>query len=148
MTRAGFETYVDKMLVPELRQGDIVVMDNLAAHKGATVRKAIEAMGRQSHPPAPRLARPQTIELAFFKFKALLRAAAARTMPKLEAAVRQAIEGFHPDECRNFICSRWLWIKMIGKCSISRPGVDLRRRSTVEAHIVAPICQGTNSASP
>ncbi len=71
--RAAFETYVEKVLVPELRTGDIVVMDNLSSHKGAGVRQRIEAAGAELRflPPYPPGLNP--IEMAFARLKALLR---------------------------------------------------------------------------
>lgn len=84
-----FCSYVTKTLVPVLQPGDIVVMDNLPAHKVAGVQDAIEAAGARllclpSYSPGF-----NPIEQAFAKLKALLRSAAARTVPDLWAAIRQ-----------------------------------------------------------
>jgi len=87
MNGEAFLVYVQKVLVPTLRPGDIVVMDNLPAHKVAGVRTAIEAAGacRRLLPPySPDL---NPIENAFAKLKALLRKAAARTVPDLWDAI-------------------------------------------------------------
>ena len=78
INRVAFETYVEKVLVPELRPGDIVVMDNLSSHKGPGVRHRIEAAGAEIlflPPYSPDL---NPIEMAFAKLKALLRKAAER----------------------------------------------------------------------
>ena len=72
----AFKTYIEKVLVPELRTGDIVIMDNLSSHKGAKVRECIEAAGAELiFLPlyGPDL---NPIETSFSKFKALLRRAA------------------------------------------------------------------------
>ena len=87
---------------PELQPGDIVVMDNLPAHKVAGVREAIEAAGARllylpSYSPDF-----NPIEQAFAKLKALLRKAAARTLDALEAAIAAALDAFAPDECANY----------------------------------------------
>lgn len=76
INRIAFETYVEKVLVPSLRPGDIVIMDNLSSHKGPRVRELIEAAGaslRYLPPYSPDL---NPIENAFSKLKALLRKAA------------------------------------------------------------------------
>ena len=80
-------------------------MDNLASHQVAGVRQAIEAAGAQlRHLPAYR---PDStpIEEAFAKLKALLRTTAARTVPDLWTAIRNAFTCFKPDECRNTIAA-------------------------------------------
>ena len=102
MNREAFLVYIDKILGPTLRPGDIVVMDNLPAHKGEEVRKAIEATGavRLLLPPySPDL---NPIELAFSKLKALLRKAAERTVGGLWDRIGQVLEAFTPQECANY----------------------------------------------
>jgi transposase len=100
-----FRTYVAAVLVPALRPGDAVVMDNLAAHKVAGVRHAIEAVGaRLLHLP-PHSPDFNPIETAFAKLKALLRTAAARTVSDLWAAIRDAFTRFKPDECQNYLAA-------------------------------------------
>ncbi len=79
----AFQAYVDHVLVPELQQGDIVVMDNLSSHKGAGVRAAIEAAGAHLLYLPPYSPDFNPIENAFSKLKALLRAAAERTVDGL-----------------------------------------------------------------
>ncbi len=100
-----FRSYVTETLIPVLQPGDIVVMDNLPAHKVARVQDAIEAMGTQllylpSYSPDL-----NPIEQAFAKLKALLRSAAARTIPDLWAAIRLALTRFTPQECRNYLAA-------------------------------------------
>ena len=97
-----FVAHVEKVLVPELRAGDVVVLDNLASHKVAGVRTAIEGAGcRVLYLPAysPDL---NPIENAFSKLKGLLRKAAERTVEGLRAAIGRLIDLFRPDECRNY----------------------------------------------
>jgi len=79
INRAAFETYVAKVLVPELRPGDVVVMDNLSSHKGPRVREMIEAAGAELHCLPPYGPDFNPIESAFSKLKALLRRAVERT---------------------------------------------------------------------
>lgn len=104
-TGVRFRTYVADKLVPTLRPGDTVVMDNLAAHKVAGVREAIEAVGAHLlYLPAysPDF---NPIEMAFAKIKALLRTTAARTIPDLWTAIRQAFDRFTSAECRNYLAA-------------------------------------------
>ncbi len=94
--------YVEQVLVPTLVPGDLVMMDNLPAHKVAGVKEAIEAAGatRVFLPPYSPDFNP--IEQAFAKLKASLRKAAARTVDDLRAAIAEAIELFPPAQCTNF----------------------------------------------
>lgn len=101
MNRAAFEAYVEQVLAPTLSQGDIVVMDNLPAHKGDKVKELFAAKGaRRLLPPAysPDL---NPIEMAFSKLKALLRKAAERTVDALRDRIGQVLDAFTPDECAN-----------------------------------------------
>ena len=102
MTGAWFLSYVEQVLVPSLTPGDIVIMDNLPAHKSAAVRRAIEAAGAELHLLPPYSPDFNPIENAFAKLKALLRKAAARTVAALENAIAEAIETFTPTECANY----------------------------------------------
>lgn len=110
INRIAFETYVDKVLVPELAPGDIVIMDNLSSHKGPRVREMIAAAGaRLLYLPPPdqvrgRLYSPDfnPIESAFSKLKALLRKAAERTVEGLWNAIGRLLDAFAPDECANY----------------------------------------------
>jgi transposase len=102
MNGPAFLAYVEQVLVPTLSPGDIVVMDNLPAHKGAGVRTAIETAGASLRHLPPYSPDFNPIEQAFSKMKALLRKAAARTIPHLWTAIAEAIEQFDPDECANY----------------------------------------------
>ena len=93
--------YVQQMLVPQLRPGDTVVMDNLPAHKGGGVRKAIKAAGATLLYLPPYSPDFNPIEMAFAKLKAILRAVAARDVATLWQAVADAIPTFSAEECRN-----------------------------------------------
>jgi len=100
--RDAFETYVAKVLVPELRPGDVVVMDNLSSHKGPRVREMIEAIGAELRYLPPYSPDFNPIEMAFSKLKALLRKAAERTVDGLWNAIGRFIDLFEPDECQNY----------------------------------------------
>ena len=93
---------MQQVLAPTLKPGETVVMDNLPAHRVLGVRAAIEAIGahlRLLPPYSPDL---NPIELAYAKFKAILRRAAARTIPQLWDAIRDALPQFTPGECANY----------------------------------------------
>jgi transposase len=97
-----FLAYVKQFVVPTLKRGDIVVMDRLPAHKVAGVKEAIEAAGATllylpSYSPDL-----NPIEPAFSKFKAHLRKAAERTIPRLLRRIGRVANSFSPQECRNF----------------------------------------------
>ena len=100
-----FGDLFEQVLVPTLHRGDTVIMDNLPAHKGAEVRRAIEAAGaflRYLPPYSPDF---NPIENAFSKFKAHLRKVAARTIDTLEIAIRDALETFTPEDCANYFAA-------------------------------------------
>ncbi len=97
-----FLAFVEQVLVPTLRPGDIVILDNLGSHKVAGVREAIEAAGASLlflPPYSPDL---NPIEMAFAKLKALLRARAIRTVEALWNTLQPLIQRFTPEECLNF----------------------------------------------
>lgn len=98
----AFRTWCERMLAPALRPGDIVVMDNLAAHKVSGVRQAIEASGATPLYLPPYSPDPDPIENAFAKLKAHVRKLAARTIDTLEAATADALRSFKPQDCQNF----------------------------------------------
>jgi len=105
MTGGWFLAYVEQILVPTLSPGDIVILDNLAAHKSAAARAAIEIAGARLlflPPYSPDL---NPIENAFSKLKALLRKAAARTVEQLWKAIAHAIDAFTPNECANYFAA-------------------------------------------
>lgn len=100
-----FQAYVEQVLIPELKPGDVVIMDNLGSHKGAGVRAAIEAAGAgllYLPPYSPDL---NPIENAFAKLKTLLRKAAERSVEGLWAAIRTAVSAFGPQECANYFAA-------------------------------------------
>jgi len=99
---SAFQAYVDQVLVPELREGDIVIMDNLGSHKGSGVRAAIEAAGAKLLYLPPYSPDFNPIENAFAKMKALLRAAAERTIQGLWSAIGRYLPHFTPSECANY----------------------------------------------
>ncbi len=97
-----FLVYVEQILVPTLKQGDIVIMDNLRSHTVAGVREVIEAAGASlmfipSYSPDL-----NPIEMAFAKLKALLRAKAIRAVEALWQAPGTLVDCFDPNECANF----------------------------------------------
>lgn len=100
-----FQAYVDQILVPTLSPGDIVVMDNLGSHKGAGVRKAIEAAGATLLYLPPYSPDFNPIEKAFSKLKALLRKAAERTVDALWNRIGALLKEFSPTECANFFAA-------------------------------------------
>ena len=97
-----FLAWVRKELAPALRPGDIVVMDNLSSHKVAGVREAIEAVGAEVRYLPPYSPDLNPIELAFAKFKKLLRDGARRTVDKLWDLCGALLDEFTEQECRNY----------------------------------------------
>jgi len=102
INRSAFETYVQKVLVPDLRHGDTVIMDNLSSHKGPRVRQMIEAAGASLLYLPPYSTDFNPIENAFAKLKALLRKAAERTVEGLWNAIGRFVDLFTPTECQNY----------------------------------------------
>ena len=102
MNGEAFRAWVRQMLAPSLSPGDVVVMDNLPAHKVGGVREAIEARGARLLYLPPYSPDFNPIEQAFVKLKALLRKAAARTLEGLETAIADALDAFLPAECANY----------------------------------------------
>jgi transposase len=105
INRDAFETYAAKVLVPELRPGNIVVMDNLSSHKGPRVREMIEAAGARLLFLPPYSPDFNPIENAFAKLKAHLRKAAERTVGGLWEAIGRIIDLFAPAECKNYFAA-------------------------------------------
>jgi len=103
MTGEAFLAYVQQFLAPELKPGDVVVMDNLAAHKVAGVAEAIRAAGASLMYLPPYSPDLNPIEQLFAKLKALLRKAAVRTREALWTTIGQLLDAFSPDECQNYI---------------------------------------------
>lgn len=105
MTGEWFAAYAEQVLAPTLRPGDIVILDNLPAHKTVVARDAIEATGACMLFLPPYSPDFNPIENAFSKLKAILRKAAARTIPELWDAIRDALPRFSPEECANFFAA-------------------------------------------
>jgi transposase len=98
-----FRAYVEQVLVPTLRPGDVVVLDNLAVHKQPEVRVAIEQVGALLRVLPPYSPDFNPIEQAFSKLKAFLRAVRPRTFDQVCALIAAAIQLFMPDECANYV---------------------------------------------
>jgi transposase len=105
MDREAFLAYVEQVLVPDLSPGDVVIMDNLPAHKVAGVRKAIEAAGAELRYLPPYSPDLNPIEMAFSKLKSILRASASRTVDDLWTAAGEALKRFSDHECRNLLAA-------------------------------------------
>jgi transposase len=102
MNGTAFLAYVRQVLVPELKPGDIVIMDNLSAHKTCQVRDAIEAAGARLLYLPPYSPDFNPIENAFAKPKALLRKAGERSVEGLWRLIGTLIDAFSPQECANY----------------------------------------------
>lgn len=105
MNGDAFLAYIEQVLVPELAKGDVVVMDNLPAHKVTGVRQAIEGAGACLLYLPPYSPDFNPIEMAFSKLKALLRKAAARTITELWDTIADCIDQFTLDECKNYFAA-------------------------------------------
>jgi transposase len=98
-----FVAYVQQQLVPTLRVGDVVVMDNLSSHKRQEVRALIEAAGCRLLYLPPYSPDYNPIELAFSKLKRLLRSAGERTVEGLWTFLGRSLDAFGPEECAAYI---------------------------------------------
>lgn len=99
----SFLAYVEQVLIPTLRPGDVVVLDNLGSHKGKAVRQAIRAVGARLlflPPYSPDL---NPIEQVFAKLKHMLRKAAKRTVEDTWKALGGLLDHFPPDECSRYL---------------------------------------------
>jgi transposase len=105
MHGAAFLAYVEQVLVPTLRPGDIVIMDNLPAHKVGGVRLAIETAGAALLYLPPYSPDFNPIEMAFSKLKALIRKAAPRTITGLWDTIAGTLDAFTPHECKNYFAA-------------------------------------------
>ena len=102
MNREMFDLYIETQLAPTLQKGDVVILDNLAAHKSEKARAILHARGAWFlflPPYSPDL---NPIEMAFSKLKAHLRRIGARTIDALWRAVGEICDLYHPDECWNY----------------------------------------------
>ena len=103
MNGAIFRAYLKHRLIPTLAPGDIVIMDNLPAHKVAGVRDAIEAAGARLAYLPPYSPDFNPIEQFFAKLKVLLRKAAERSIEALWDRIGQLLDHFSPEECANYL---------------------------------------------
>lgn len=102
---ARFLAYVKQFLVPTLKPGDIVVMDNLRSHKSREVRRAIRAAGAKLFFLPPYSPDLNPIEQLFAKLKTLLRKAAERTVTATWQRIGALLDEFTPAECANYLCN-------------------------------------------
>ena len=100
-----FRAWIEQVLIPTLKSGDVVVMDNLSVHKSPSIRAAITAAGAELRFLPPYSPDLNPIEKAFAKLKASLRRVAARTVESLWEALANVVERFAPDECTNYFRS-------------------------------------------
>lgn len=98
-----FLAYVEQVLAPTLKPGDIVVMDNLASHKVAGIKEAIEVQGATLRYLPPYSPDFNPIEQAIAKLKSHLRKEAARTFETLVQAIARTLNKFTPQECANYL---------------------------------------------
>jgi transposase len=98
----SFLAWVEQFLVPDLRAGDVVVMDNLSSHKNKAVRRAIRAAGAKLFYLPPYSPDLNPIEQAFSRLKTLLRKENARTIERVEKCIAKLIQQIDPAECLNY----------------------------------------------
>jgi transposase len=99
----SFLAYIEQVLVPTLRPGDIVVFDNLGSHKGKAVRRSIRAAGAKLFFLPPYSPDLNPIEQVFAKLKTLLRKAAERSVDATWRRIGSLLPGFTPQECANYL---------------------------------------------
>ena len=105
INREVFETYIEKVPVPDLWPGDVEIMDNLSSHTGDKVRELIESAGATLRFLPLRSSNFNPIENAFAKLKALLRKAGERTVTDLWSTIGRLVDQFTPIECRNYFAA-------------------------------------------
>ena len=98
----SFRTYVEKVLVPTLHHGDLVIMDNLSSHKGPPIRRAIRNAGCRLFLLPKYSPDLNPIEQVFAKLKHLLRKAAARTQEAVCSTIGQLLDTYTTEECTNY----------------------------------------------
>lgn len=103
MNGLSFKAYVEQVLAPSLKRGDIVVMDNVSVHKVAGVREAIEAHGASLFYLPPYSPDLNPIEQVFAKLKHLMRAAEPRTIEATWRRVGDLLDLFSEEECANYL---------------------------------------------
>lgn len=101
----SFLAYVEQLLVPTLKPGDIVIIDNLGSHKGKAVRRAIRSVGAKLFFLSPYSPDLNPIEQVFAKLKTLLRKAAKRTVEVTWRRIGALLHRFTPQECANYIAN-------------------------------------------
>lgn len=101
----SFRLYVEKVLLPTLRPGDLVIMDNLGSHKSRVVRQLIRSAGARLFFLPKYSPDLNPIEQVFAKLKHRLRKVAARTVEAICTALGKILQGFTPDECANYFAS-------------------------------------------
>ena len=99
----SFLAYVEQVLVPTLKHGDIVIMDNLGSHKGQAVRRAIRTAGARLFFLPPYSPDLNPIEQVFAKLKTLLRKAAERTVEATWQRIGTLLNAFPPQECASYL---------------------------------------------
>lgn len=105
INRDAFTAYVEQVLVPELKPGDIVIMDNLSSHKSKAIAEMIEAAGASLAYLPPYSPDFNPIENAFAQLKAGLRKAAERTVTGLWNAIASLIKNVTPQQCQNYFAA-------------------------------------------
>jgi transposase len=100
---ASFRIYVEQVLLPTLKPGDVVIIDNLGSHKGKAVRAAIRSVGAKLFFLPPYSPDLNPIEQVFAKLKALLRKAAERTVEATWRRIGELLTRFSSDECANYL---------------------------------------------
>lgn len=100
---ASFLAYVEQVLVPTLKPGDIVILDNLGSHKGRAVRRLIRQAGAKLFFLPPYSPDLNPIEQVFAKLKALLRKAAERTVEATWRRIGSLLDNFPPQECAHYL---------------------------------------------
>jgi transposase len=98
----SFRLYIEKVLLPTLRPGDIVIMDNLGSHKSKAVRQLIRSVGAKLFFLPKYSPDLNPIEQVFAKLKHFLRQAAARTVEAVCAVIGEILQAFTPQECANY----------------------------------------------
>jgi transposase len=99
----SFRTYVAEVLLPTLRPGDIVILDNLGSHRSKAVRQLIRSVGAKLFFLPKYSPDLNPIEQVFAKLKHLVRKAAARTVDTVCVAIGEALQAFTPEECANYL---------------------------------------------
>ena len=105
MNGDAFRAYVEQVLVPELNKGDVVIMDNLPAHKVGAIRTMSEGAGARLLYLPPYSPDFYPIEIAISKLNAMLRKASARTINELWLVIAEGIGKFPVKDCRNYFAA-------------------------------------------